>query len=115
MRLNEIARLLGARVDAQTPEHANAEITGVVGIETAVPGHLTFIANPKYASAAKTTKASAVLVTEDFPGLPTASTAALRLKNPYLAFAKAIELFYQAPRYAPGIHATAVVDASAKV
>ena len=115
MKLDELARKLGARVDAQTPEQTNIEITGVVGIETATSGHLTFIANPKYAAAAKTTKASAVLVTEDFPGLPTASTAALRLKNPYLAFAKAIELFYQAPRYAPGIHATAVVDASAKV
>ncbi|HUR37086.1 MAG TPA: UDP-3-O-(3-hydroxymyristoyl)glucosamine N-acyltransferase [Terriglobales bacterium] len=115
MRLEEIAQKLGARLDAQSPEHKSVEIKGVVGIETASPGHLTFIANPKYAAAAKTTKASAVLVSDDFPGLPTATTAALRIKNPYLAFAKAIELFYQAPRYAPGVHPTAVVDPSAKV
>ncbi len=37
------------------------------------------------------------------------------MKNPYLAFAKAIELFYQSPTYAPGVHATAVVDPSAKI
>lgn len=110
-----MARKLGARVDALTAEQSQTEITAVVGIETAGPGQVTFIANPKYAAAARTTRASAVLVTEDFPGLPTATTAALRLQNPYLAFAKAIELFYQAPRYAPGVHATAVVDPSAKI
>jgi UDP-3-O-[3-hydroxymyristoyl] glucosamine N-acyltransferase len=39
----------------------------------------------------------------------------LRSKNPYLAWAKAIELFYQPPQYAAGIHATAVVHKTAKV
>ena len=39
----------------------------------------------------------------------------LRSKNPYFAFARAIELFYQAPGYAPGIHPTAVVHPSAKI
>jgi len=115
MRLEEVARRLGARLDAHSEAQRNAEITGVVGIETAAPGHLTFVANPKYAAAAKTTRASAVLVSEDFPGLPTESTAALRIKNPYLAFAKAIELFYQPPQYPPGVHPTAVVDPSAKL
>jgi UDP-3-O-[3-hydroxymyristoyl] glucosamine N-acyltransferase len=38
----------------------------------------------------------------------------LRSKNPYLAWAKAIELFYQAPSYAPGIHPTAVIHPKAK-
>jgi UDP-3-O-[3-hydroxymyristoyl] glucosamine N-acyltransferase len=39
----------------------------------------------------------------------------LRSKNAYLAFARAIEVFYQPPQYAPGIHPTAVVHASAKI
>jgi UDP-3-O-[3-hydroxymyristoyl] glucosamine N-acyltransferase len=30
-----------------------------------------------------------------------------------LAFARALELFYQAPQYSPGIHPTAVIDAAA--
>ena len=88
------------------------EITGVAGIEEAGPGHVTFVANPKYAAAAKTTKASAVIVDENFPAIP---TAILRSKNSYLAFARAIELFYQPPQYAPGIHPTAAVHASAKI
>ncbi|MGH9602521.1 MAG: UDP-3-O-(3-hydroxymyristoyl)glucosamine N-acyltransferase, partial [Terriglobales bacterium] len=66
----------------------------------------------KYASAARTTQASAVIVADDFPAL---AAATLRTKNPYLAFARAIELFYQPPRYAPGVHPTAVVHPSARI
>jgi len=39
----------------------------------------------------------------------------LRSKNPYLAFARALEMFYQPPTYAPGIHPTAVIHPSTKV
>ena len=39
----------------------------------------------------------------------------LRSGNPYLAFAKAIELFYQPPKYAPGVHPTAVIHPSARI
>jgi UDP-3-O-[3-hydroxymyristoyl] glucosamine N-acyltransferase len=39
----------------------------------------------------------------------------LRSKNPYLDFARALEFFYQPPKYAPGIHPTAVVHSSAKI
>jgi UDP-3-O-[3-hydroxymyristoyl] glucosamine N-acyltransferase len=108
MKLSEIASALGARLEG----NADVEITGVAGIEEAGPGQLTFVANPKYAPAAKTTRASAVIVAEDFPAL---ATATLRSKNPYLAFARALELFYQPPRYAPGIHPTAVLHPSAKL
>lgn len=109
MKLADIASKLGARLENGSPD---TEITGVVGIEVAGEGQITFVSNPKYAAAAKTTKASAVIVSEDFPAI---STAMLRSKNPYLAFAHAIELFYQSPAYAPGIHPTAVVHATAQI
>ncbi|HTK95381.1 MAG TPA: LpxD N-terminal domain-containing protein, partial [Terriglobales bacterium] len=107
MKLSAIAAKLGARLDGH-----DAEITGVAGIEEAGKGQLTFVANPKYAAAAKSTNAAAVIVAEDFPAL---ATPTLRSKNPYLVFAKAIELFYQAPQYAPGVDPTARIHASAKV
>lgn len=109
MKLAQIASALGARLEGGSPQ---TEITGVAGIEEAREGQLTFVANPKYAPAAKTTAASAVIVGEDFPAI---AAATLRSKNPYLAFAHAIELFYQPPQYAPGVHPTAVIDASAKL
>ena len=109
MRLADIAKALNARIDNASPD---TEITAVAGIEQAGPGQLTFVSNPKYNAAAKTTTASAVIVAEDFPAI---STGMLRSKNPYLAWAKAIELFYQPPRYAPGVHPTAVVHPKAKL
>ncbi len=109
MKLSAIAQALNATLENAQPD---TEITGVAGIEHASPGQLTFVSNPKYNAAAKTTKASAVIVAENFPAI---ATGMLRSKNPYLAWAKAIELFYQAPRYAPGIHPTAVVHAKAKL
>ncbi len=114
LTLQQVAETLGARLDARDSSHASVKISGVSGIEEAQPGQITFIANPKYAAMARTTKASAVLVTDDFASLPTESTAALRTKNPHLAFAKAIELFQSPPRYAPGVHPSAVVHPSAK-
>ncbi len=107
MKLSKIASILGARLEGN-----DAEITGVAGIEEAGPGQLTFVANPKYAGAAKTTRASAVIVADNFPPI---GTAMLRTGNPYLAFARAIELFYHPPRYGAGIHSTAVVHSSAKI
>lgn len=108
-KLSEIATALGVRLDNAT---ADPEITGVAGIEEAGPGQVTFIANPKYVAMAKTTKAAAIIVSDDFPA---GKTPLLRSSNPYLTFAKAIELFYQAPKYSPEIHSTAIVDASAKI
>jgi UDP-3-O-[3-hydroxymyristoyl] glucosamine N-acyltransferase len=108
MKLADLAHHLGATLTGDP----SAKITGVAAIDTASPGDLTFVANPKYASQARTTKATAVLVE---PGFIEISAATLRIENPYLAFARAIELFYQPPTYAPGIHPTAVIAPTAKV
>jgi UDP-3-O-[3-hydroxymyristoyl] glucosamine N-acyltransferase len=109
MKLSEIARSLGVEFENVS---GDTEITGVAGIGEAGPSQLTFIANPKYASAAKTTRAAAIIVAPDFPAddLPV-----IRSKNPYLTFARSIECFYAAPSYAPSIHPTAVIDPSAKI
>ena len=109
MKLGEIASALNVALENGSP---NTEVTGVAGIEEAVAGQITFVANPKYAAAAKKTAAAAVIVSEDFPAT---GGALLRSKNPYLSFARAIDLFYQSPKYAPGIHPTAVVAPSAKI
>jgi UDP-3-O-[3-hydroxymyristoyl] glucosamine N-acyltransferase len=109
MKLAEIAYLLGATLENGDPE---TEVTGVAGVEEASAGHITFVANPKYAAAAKTTAASAVIVSEDFPAI---TTGMLRSKNPYLAFARAIDLFYKPPQYAAGIHPTAIIAPTAKL
>jgi UDP-3-O-[3-hydroxymyristoyl] glucosamine N-acyltransferase len=109
MKLSEIASAINARLENASPD---TEIIGVAGIEHAGPGRLTFVSNPKYNADARTTTASAVIVAENFPAI---SAGMLRSKNPYLAWAKAIELFYKSPAYAPGIHPTAVLHPHTKV
>ena len=109
MKLAKIASALHARLENGAPD---TEITGLNGIEQAGPGELTFVSNAKYAAAARSTRAAAVIVAEDFPAL---STAMLRSKDPYLSFAHALELFHSPLRYEPGVHATAVVHPSAKI
>ena len=109
MKLAQIASALGVRLENGSPD---TEITGLAGIEEAGPGQLTFVANPKYAAAAHRTKASAVVVSEEFPAL---ATAMLRSNNPYLTFAQAIALFHPARKYSSKIHPTAVIHASARI
>src|SRR5437016_6751972 len=114
MKLGEIAQKLNCKLEGDP----QAEIDGVAGIESAKAGELTFVSNPRYRQAARTTRASAVLVglnlaIEREPGLP--PLALLRSDDPYLDFARAIGFFYTPPRYAPSIHATAVIAASAKI
>jgi UDP-3-O-[3-hydroxymyristoyl] glucosamine N-acyltransferase len=106
MRLQELAHRLGAELVGGSAE---AEIEGVSGIETAGPGQVTFVANPKYAGLVKSTRAGAVIVEPDFPAV---EVATLRVKNPYLAWSKAIETFHPKAVYAPGVHPTAVIAAS---
>ena len=108
MKLGSIAQHLGCELKGD----ANIDIQRVTAIDEAQPGDLTFVSNRKYASKVKTTTASAVIVETAFQDIPTAT---LRTANPYLAFARAVELFYQAPVPAPGIDASARIAAGAKV
>jgi UDP-3-O-[3-hydroxymyristoyl] glucosamine N-acyltransferase len=109
MKLGQIASALDATLQNGDP---NTEINGLNGIEQAGPAEISFVANKKYSPAAHRTKAAALIVEQEFPAI---SAATLRVKDPYLSFALALELFHQPPLYTPGVHATAVVDPSAKI
>ena len=114
MKLAELAQKLNCRLEGPP----DLDVSGVAGMEQAGPGQLTFLANRKYFALLKTTRASAILLEEGVAierGASEPSLAALRSANPYLAFAQAIELFYQAPKYAPGTHATSVIAKTAKI
>src|SRR4030095_12796097 len=103
---------VAARLNCDLKGNGDAEIIGVVGIDEAESGHLTFVSNPKYAAKARTTKASAVIVSPDFPEI---ETATLRSSNPYLAFAHAVELFYHPPNPMHAIDAAARIASSATI
>ena len=106
MKLGEIARALGCELAGD----GEAEITGVAGMEHAAAGELTFLANPKYTHKVKDTRASAILTEKAL-----SDVACLVSSNPYLDFARALELFYQPPKPRSGIHPLASVAASARI
>ena len=66
MTLAELARRIGATLHGD----GAVEITGCAAIDHAGPGQIAFVANPKYASFLRTTKADAVLVEDAGPGIP---------------------------------------------
>ena len=100
MKLSEVADILACKLEGD----GSIDIYGVATLEKAREGDLSFLTNLKYQSEAKRTSASALLVGNDYPrtNLPL-----LRHENPYLAFAKAVEIFFTAIAVRPSIHPTA--------
>lgn len=114
MKLGKLAELLGAELAG----NGDADIIGVSGIKEAGEGHITFLADAKHAKDLEQTRASAVIVPLD---APVVALPQLRIRNPRLAFARALALFHVKPYRAGGvserasIHATAVVGADATI
>jgi UDP-3-O-[3-hydroxymyristoyl] glucosamine N-acyltransferase len=108
LKLHDIAARLGCRLDGD----GAIEIRRIAGIEEAGPGDLTFFANAKYAADLRATRASAVILGERADAAP---CAMLRTPHPYLAFARAVALFADDWRPAPGVHALALVEPGATV
>lgn len=107
--LGEIAQILNGEVVGDP----NIIITGVCGIKEAVEGDLTFIANPKYLSLIKATKASAIITSKDVKQAP---KPIICTDNPSLAFAKMVSLLAPNENCHPhGIHPQAVIGGNVKL
>jgi UDP-3-O-[3-hydroxymyristoyl] glucosamine N-acyltransferase len=106
-------RDLAARFGLTTRGDADAAIDGVGTLAGAGPTQLAFLANPAYRRQLAETRAGAVVVGEaDAPACP---VPALVAADPYAAFAKIAALFDAPAAIAPGVHPSAVVDATAVV
>jgi len=108
--LQEIADLCGGELTGDPA----LKISGAASLSEAVPGEVSFYADPRYMSRLKKTRASAIFVTCDFSEKTDA--AQIRVANPSKAFEQLV--FKLAPKpiaFKPGIHSTAIVDPSAKI
>jgi UDP-3-O-[3-hydroxymyristoyl] glucosamine N-acyltransferase len=93
--LGELADLVGGSVEGDP----TLVIIGVAGIQEAQPGEITFVTQQKYLRTLKTTKASALILDQTMP----ADRPAIRVDQPYQAFATLLTLFYPRPRPRMGI------------
>jgi UDP-3-O-[3-hydroxymyristoyl] glucosamine N-acyltransferase len=109
--LAELALMIGGEVSGD----ASVVIDGVAGIREARSGQLTFLANPKYERFLETTRASAVVVSpDDREAGERAGRPLLIARNPYGAFARAMELFAGPGAVVErGVHPSAVVSPTA--
>jgi UDP-3-O-[3-hydroxymyristoyl] glucosamine N-acyltransferase len=87
-----IAAKLGAELGPLPDMSADIEDVKPLGI--AGPQHLAFFDNPKYLDQLTNTRAGGCLVAPAFAARVPASTAVLKTKTPYSAFAFALRLFY---------------------
>ena len=102
MKLSELA----SQLECQWEGGADLEITGVAGMDEAQSSQITFLSNPKYLSKLRTTQAAAIIAG---PDVDTLGKPVLRSADPYMSFARAVEVFYPPQRPPAGIHPTAVI------
>ncbi|MGH9941004.1 MAG: UDP-3-O-(3-hydroxymyristoyl)glucosamine N-acyltransferase [Pyrinomonadaceae bacterium] len=110
MHLSELAELTGTRLENDPGE---VEIVGAAGLDEAEPGHVTFLANPRYTPRVQATRASAIFLAEGTE--PGRDIAVLRARDPYLAYTRALRLFHPEPEFESFTHPTAVIDSTARV
>lgn len=108
-RLGEIATALGAELRGDP----DLEVTGLATLQAAIPGQISFLANPSYAKYLANTQASAVIMSPAAAG--DSEMSVLLLDNPYLGYARLSHWFDPEPVAQPGIHPAAVVDPDARV
>ncbi len=107
--LSELAEQVGGKVEG----NGSVIIIGVAPIEKAVAGQISFIANNRYKIHIETTKASALILD---PETDANNIPCIRIKNPYLAFAKVIDIFYPKERTVEaGVDASSVIHESASI
>ena len=107
----QIAELLVAEVVG----NKNVRLTGVCKIEEGKDGELTFLANPKYTHYIYETKASAVIVKNDFEPEKPLQTTLIKVPDPYLAFAKLLDFYQKMKPRKKGISSKASIAPSAQI
>ncbi len=88
MTTGALASLINGVVDGDP----NLKLTGFAKIEEAAPGQITFIANPKYAHFIESTKASAVLVSNEFDHPNPQSVTLIKVADPYATLAELLRM-----------------------
>lgn len=108
IRLKELADRIGARLTGE----GEVLVRGIAPIEDAGAGEVTFLANPKYSRFVRETKAEAVIAKDPVEGT---GARFLLTDDPYLAFARALEIFHPPTRWLAGVSPLAEVHPSAKI
>ncbi len=108
MKLSALAQQLDARLVGH-----DVNVVAVASLKSATAGDLTFVDNVKHLSAALGSKAGAIIA-GDFAANETGKPLLIS-SQPRLAFAQAAAILHPTPQYPATIHASAIVDTTAKI
>ncbi len=103
---------IASSIDGDVSGNPNLEITGVSEIQNGFSGTISFLGNQAYRKYIDDTKASAVIVSDE---KHLSGKDGIIVKNPQLAMAKVLSMFFPEEYRYRGIHPNAVVDSSAKI
>jgi UDP-3-O-[3-hydroxymyristoyl] glucosamine N-acyltransferase len=105
---SQIAEQLGGEIVGD----GSVKITGIAPADSAKAGDLTFAEKENYLAAAEQSAASAILVPA---GFQSATKVLIRVKDPRIAIAKALPLFFPPESHQPGIHESAAIHPTAQI
>ncbi len=120
MRFSEIVEQLGIAEASslESQPELDPEITGVSAVQISQPDTISYIEGQKFAPYIEQTANAALILPVD-ESLQVQATergiAWVSTQTPRLGFARAISLFYQPFKLAPGIHPTAILDSTATI
>jgi UDP-3-O-[3-hydroxymyristoyl] glucosamine N-acyltransferase len=95
--------------------NADIKVNTIAKIEEGQIGALSFLSNPKYEHYLYITKSSVVLVNKSFVPAQKVEATLIKVENAYEAFASLLRLVDQARPRKKGIHATAIIESTAKI
>lgn len=108
MKAEELARVLNGKIDGD----GGAWVAGIAAPEDAEEEDLIYVEAPKHKERAEASRARCAIVAE---GMQLRNKTTIAVGQPKLAFVKAAECMLEEEAIARGIHATALIDASAKL
>jgi UDP-3-O-[3-hydroxymyristoyl] glucosamine N-acyltransferase len=112
-KIKDIASAIGCNIDNLKEDK---EIKEIRSLSKAESSDLSFLSNKKYLNEFSISKAFACIVPADFINDSNKNIVLLRASNPYIAYAKAIALFYSdAKTCSSKIMPTAYVSPTAKI
>jgi UDP-3-O-[3-hydroxymyristoyl] glucosamine N-acyltransferase len=109
------AKLIAELLSGEIIGDPHVEINKLSKIEEGIEGSLTFLANPKYTHHVYSTKASIIIVNNDFTPEQKVEATLIRVSSAYAAFAKLLEIYNQIKYNKTGISQQAFISRSAVV
>ena len=113
----EIAKHIECELVAGPLASKDLSISNITTLELAESSDLTFLSNKKYENAFRMTRAGACIISNDYNGTLPQNTQLLKSNNPYLAYAKAIDLFYDIlkPEAGDAIHSSVKLGKNCRI